>query len=240
MTIIPWLTQAGKYPVEKIGGIPHFNQAVDLTAPRAGVLHTTEGSWAGSLAVFQQRFAPHFMLGYDDAQMKVRIVQLVQLGTIGAALVTHNWLAIAQIEMIGYSKETIWDPDNETLQALASLMAALKDEYGIPLTRAWPDGVYGRANADDPHRNHGEFGKVAGWFGHGDVPSPDSHWDPGDLAWDPIFKAALAIEAGKQPIPSSVSRPCGPAVSLDEDLLYAVMHADAATKAVILSNLKGS
>ncbi len=238
MTLAPWLTKAGAFDVEHVGGIPHFNQTIDLDAPPAAVLHTTEGNWAGSMSVFKQHYAPHFMVGYDETEGRVRIVQLVQVGTIGAALVTHNWLARVQVEVIGFSKETPWVFDDETAAAVASLMAACKDAYGIPLSRPWPDGVYGKATALDPHRNAGQFGRDAGWFGHGDVPSPDSHWDPGNLQWSVLFAKAEAID-GKQPIPGTpvaLARPCACA-ALDQDLIYAVEHADAATKAAIMKAL---
>ena len=136
-SVKPWLDQAGKFPIAHIGGIPHFNEGVHLDAPRTGVLHTTEGKWVGSLAIFKQHFAPHFMLGFDNDAGKVRIAQLVQVGTIGAALVTHNNQAIVQIEMVGFSKTTPWLPDDETAAALASLMAVCKEEYGIPLEHPW-------------------------------------------------------------------------------------------------------
>lgn len=134
-----WLETAGKFAVEHIP-CPHFSQPIDLMAPRAGVLHTTEGEWDASMGVFKQHFAPHFLLGLDRSQGKVRIAQLVQVGTIGAALVTHNWLAIVQVEVIGYSKETPWFFDDETSEAMASLMAVCYAEYGIPLSRQWADG----------------------------------------------------------------------------------------------------
>jgi hypothetical protein len=101
----PFLDKCGKFTVEQIP-CPHFSIPVALAAPRTGVLHTTEGDWTSSLAVFKTHFAPHFLLGFDASQNKVRIAQLVQVGTIGAALVTHNDHAIIQIEMIGYSKQT--------------------------------------------------------------------------------------------------------------------------------------
>jgi hypothetical protein len=168
----PWLDQAGKFPIAKIGGIPHFNDAVLLDAPRTGVLHTTEGGWAGSLAIFKQHFAPHFMLGFDADEQKVRIAQLVQIGTIGAALKAHNNQAIVQIEMIGFSKETPWLPDDDTVAALASLMAGC-----------------------NPHRSSGKFGNIAGWYGHGDCPSPDTHWDPGNLQWSVVLGKAMQMAA---------------------------------------------
>ena len=76
-TIKPWLDQAGKFPIAHVGGIPHLNEAVLPEAPKTGVLHTTEGGWAGSLAIFKEHFAPHFMLGFDADAQKIRIAQLV-------------------------------------------------------------------------------------------------------------------------------------------------------------------
>ena len=105
-SVRPWLDQAGKFPIAHIGGIPHFNGSVLLDGPRTGVLHTTEGGWAGSLAIFKQHFAPQFMLGFDADAQKVRIAQLVQVGTIGAALKAHNNQAIVQIEIVGYSRRS--------------------------------------------------------------------------------------------------------------------------------------
>lgn len=192
MAIKPWLDQAGKFPIIHIGGIPHFNESVDLAAPRTGVLHTTEGGWAGSLAVFKQHYAPHFMLGLNVQAHEVQIAQLVQVGTIGAAIKAHNNQAIVQIEMIGYSKEQPWLPDEDTLEALASLMAVCAREYGIPLTHPWPDGDYGKAG-NNPHRSSGKFGSVAGWYGHGDCPSPDTHWDPGNFKWSVVLDRANQI-----------------------------------------------
>jgi len=191
----PWLDQAGKYPVAHIGGIPHFNDSVPLDAPRTGVLHTTEGGWAASLAIFKQHFAPHFMLGFNADAHNVQIAQLVQVGTIGAALRAHNNRAIVQIEMVGFSKKTPWLPDDDTLDALTSLMATCAREYGIPLVDPWPDGDFGKAD-DNPHRSSGKYGKIAGWYGHGDCPSPDTHWDPGNLRWSVILAKAAQMADG--------------------------------------------
>ena len=201
-----WLDQAGKFPVSHIGGIPHFNDSVLLDSPRTGVLHTTEGGWAGSLAIFKQHFAPHFMLGFDADAQKVRIAQLVQIGTIGAALKAHNNRAIVQIEMIGFSKEKPWLPDDDTVGALASLMATCADEYGIPLDRVWQDGDFGKAGKN-PHRASGNYGKVAGWYGHGDCPDPDTHWDPRNLKWSVILAMAKQIRENNATSPIANAGP---------------------------------
>ena len=204
-TIKPWLDVCGKYTVEHVP-CPHFSQPVDLDAPRTGVIHTTEGdSIDGALSVFKQHFAPQFLVGPG------RILQLVQVGTIGAALVTHNDHAIVQIEVVGFSKQTPWIFDDATLDALASLLATCKVEYGIELCHPWPDGDYG-LYGDNPHRHAGKWGAVSGWFGHGDVPSPDEHWDPGALEWSKLFAAAAAktdiLGAPAWAPPAEPPRPC--------------------------------
>ena len=200
----PWLETAGKFAVEHIP-CPHFSQPVNLAGPRTGVIHTIEGHWDDGLAVFKQHFAPHFLVGAG------RIAQLVQVGNIGAALVHHNADAIVQIEVVGFSQQTPYLFDDATADALAALMATCQREYGIPLAHPWPDGDFGRYG-DNPHRHAGKWGVVAGWFGHGDVPSPDDHWDPGALKWSELFARANALTdilhaPGWTP-PVEASRPC--------------------------------
>lgn len=187
------IDQAGDFKVYQ-DDCPHSKRKVVLKSPRAGVLHTVEGGWAGGMSVFERHYAPHFILGLDrqDAN-KVHIAQLVPIGYIGSALKAHNNLAIIQIEIIGFSKEELWKPDDATCHALASLMIVCEKEWGIPLTHPWKDGDYGRAG-DNPHRHSGKFGKVAGWYSHGDIPDND-HWDCGNLEWSYIFKLAEEIKA---------------------------------------------
>jgi N-acetylmuramoyl-L-alanine amidase len=228
--IKPWLSEAGRFPIAHIGGIPHYNQAVRLNAPRTGVLHTTEGEWAGSLAIFKKHYAPHFMLGYDTDAQKVRIAQLVQVGTIGAALRENNNLAIVQIEMIGYSQEYPWLPDDETVAALASLMAVCAREYAIPLTHPWPDGDFGKAN-NNSHRSSGNFGKVAGWYGHGDCPSPCVHWDPGNLKWSVILTMAQQMAL---PFVAPRSALAGPA-AMERLAMVAVRRKKSSRKRTVQS-----
>ena len=206
MSVKPYLDKVGKFTVEQLP-CPHFSQPVNLNSPRTGVLHTTEGGWDGSIGVFKSHYAPHFMIGAG------RIAQLVQVGTIGAALVTHNWLALVQVEVVGFSKETPYMFDDATAEVIAAFMAECHSEYSIPLSRPWADGIYGKATANDPHRAENKFGRIAGWYGHGDMPSPDSHWDPGNLEWAKLFSAAMAMEeahADPTPPPIAPVRPCCP------------------------------
>jgi hypothetical protein len=123
----PYLDHVGKYKVHR-DLKPHGFDGVVLTAPRTGVLHTTEGGWDGSESVFKRHYAPHFMLGMLHGQPYI-------------------------------------------------------EQYG----------VYGMARATDPHRNQGQYGTVAGWYGHGDVPE-NFHWDPGNLRWSEIFQRAEALK----------------------------------------------
>ncbi len=187
----PYVKQAGPYPVTFLK-CPFYNAPVDLKAPRAGVLHTTEGGFVGSEGVFLKHWAPHFLLGLDGGGVP-KIHQLVPIGYIGAALEKHNDLALVQIEMVGHSKECAWLPDAKTLDLLAHLLVVLEDNYGIPLSHPWPDDDWCRAGYDTPHRLSGKFGHVAGWFAHGDVPQ-NSHWDCGHIEWSKIFAYAERIK----------------------------------------------
>ena len=200
----PYLDSVGRFTVEQIP-CPHFSQPVNLAGARTGVIHTTEGPHIDdALSVFKQHFAPHFLVGPG------RILQLVQVGTIGAALVHHNPDAIVQIEVVGYSKQTPWIFDDATLEPLAALLAVIKAEYAVPLAHPWPDGEYG-LHGDNPHRHAGKWGVEPGWYGHGDVPQPDEHWDPGALQWSKLFAASGALPDATSPAwtpPTPPARPC--------------------------------
>jgi hypothetical protein len=193
MTIRATIDKAGAFPVVQ-RPCPHFNQRVDWNAPPAGIIHTTEGpTEEGALGVFHQHWAPHFVVGLDHAH-KLEITQCVPVGYIGAAIAAHNALARVQIEVVAFSKTSLWLPDAQTLDALASLMNVCLEEWQIPLFHPWADGDFGRAG-NNPHRGSGKFGKVSAWFGHGDCPLPDNHWDPGALAWSKVFERAKELEA---------------------------------------------
>ena len=230
----PWLETVGKFAVEKIP-CPHASLPVNLSAVRKGVLHTTEGHWDDGLAVFRQHFAPHFLVGPG------RIAQLVQIGTIGSALVHRNADAIVQVEVCGFSQQTPWMFDDATAEVLAALMAVCQREYGVPLAHYWKDGDYG-VYGDNPHRHAGIWDSVAGWYGHGDVPSlplpnrQEDHWDPGALKWSELLAKAAAmtdiVHAPAWTPPVAPARPCAscaaPAASPKRD---AALVMQAAVKA---------
>jgi len=236
MALKPWLTQVGRFPVEHIGGIPLFEiKPVDLSAPRAGVAHTTEGSTIeGALAVFKVHYAPHFLLGKDSAG-HVRVMQLVQIGVMGLALEAHNNLALVQVEIVGFSQEKPYSFDAETAEAVASLFASCHAEYGIPLSHPWPDGDYGRAGYKTAHRASGKFGRVAGWFAHADIPD-NAHWDVGNLRWSELMVAAMAMEhahAPPSPTPVPPPRPCaGGQASAPSPVCFNLTTADGLQRAL--------
>lgn len=170
-----WLAYAGPYKIEHTP-CPDYAGDVIPGVPAKGVLHTTEGGWDGSMAVFKKHYAPHFMVGPG------RIAQLLPLGRAAAAL-EHpagtpptNAVCAVQVEIVGYSQRNPWLPDTTTTDALAYLMAELERVADIPLQQAT-----------------GPWLRTSGWLGHGDVPNQYSgHWDPGALMWDALLaRAAL-------------------------------------------------
>jgi hypothetical protein len=202
-----WLTQAERYRVERIA-CPHPNEPVDMGRPPAGVLHTTEGGWDGSLAVFRKSSAPHFMVGRDRAG-KVRLAQLVPLGKLACALEndpggieTNRWIR-AQIELVGYSKQTPWKPDPKVADVLAALMRTLQAVCQIPLSRPFGDATPGGtwATETNSHRQSGFFGSKPGWYGHIDLPE-NEHWDP-----EPCNGARCSHDARCRSRSASSSRP---------------------------------
>lgn len=203
------LTTAGKYRVEQASCPP--TGPVDLGVPRTGVLHTTEGPFESAFAEFRTKYAPHFLVGRDKTG-KVRIVQFVSLGNWAAALENHaggvetNRWAVAQIELAAHSQTTPWQADAGVTDALASLLAELHIEAGIPLSRPFPDAMPPPPWAVESfsRRHAGKWGKVAGWYGHVEVPE-NSHWDPGAYKWANLLKAAQAKLP--KPVPSPTPTP---------------------------------
>lgn len=177
-----WLKSAGMWTVEHVP-CPNPGVKVDVSSPAKGVQHTTEGSTVeGALGVFRKSDAPTFLVG-RDAKKKVRLLQLIPLGYIAAALVHRgdpptNGYARAQIELVGFSSHALWKPDSEVLSALGALYGVLAQTQGIPLK-----------HVANPQRDPKVWSKGTGWFGHDGVPG-NSHWDPGQLHWDAVFAHA--------------------------------------------------
>lgn len=206
------LAKAGRYTIEQENCPP--TGPVDLKRPRTGVLHTTEGSFESAYNEFKKKYAPHFLVGKDRSG-KVRIVQFVSLGNYAAALENHsggvetNRWAVVQIEVAGYSKTTPWMFDDDVKDALASLMATLVKEAGIPLARPFPDKMptLPWATPSFQRRKAAKWGRVAGWYGHVEVPE-NGHWDPGALKWSELLAAARAkLSTAPKPAPKPTPAP---------------------------------
>lgn len=195
-----WLAKAGPYKIDRVA-VPCPGASVNLGAPPKGVGHTTEGGWAGAMGVFRRRYAPHFMVGRDNG--RVRIVQFCPLGQISAALknraggVATNHDVRAQVEVVGFSKRTRWQPDPGVLKAYAALLYTLRDAAGIPLRHV---GNAGRSSS--------VWLRASGWYDHAGVPEND-HWDMGAFDWS----AALAQAAKYAPVLNPGHKPPAPAAA---------------------------
>jgi hypothetical protein len=196
MKPVHWLHQALHCHVEKVA-VSYLTGHVDLHKPPAGVMHTTEVSFDAALKEFKTKFAPHFLVGAG------RIVQFAPLGVMSHALEhkkgtveTNRWARV-QIEVAASSNLDLWQPDQATFAALASLVAVLEDAAGIPLVRHWPDQLDKQqvwATSGNARRREHIWGKKAGWFGHVEVPG-NHHWDPGSLNYTAVFAKARAFKA---------------------------------------------
>jgi hypothetical protein len=198
-----WIDKAGAFKVSKLPA-PVYREAVNLDFPRTGVLHTTEGGWRGAFGILSTHYSPHFMLGWNETHSRAEIGQYLPVGVSGHSCRGHNDDVLVQIELIGFAEETKWlpgqtkrNPHPETLDALCSLMNVCWHEWGIPLVHPFKDGDFGLAGSSrrNTHRKAGKFGKIAGWYGHGDMPDPDVHWDPGALEWSKVFLHCHELEA---------------------------------------------
>ncbi len=192
--VIHWLAHAIRYRVEHVA-VAYLTSHVDRSKPNVGVMHTTEGSFDSALQEFKTKFAPHFLVG------KGRIIQFAPLGIMSHALEhskgtveTNRWARV-QIEIAAKSHLKLWQPDDETFDTLAALVAVVSDAAGIPLRRLWPDQLDKHvvwATAKNPRRNQNVWGKEAGWYGHIEVPG-NSHWDPGSLNYTALFARAQEL-----------------------------------------------
>jgi hypothetical protein len=195
-----WLTETIEGRTIEHIPCPNPGGVVDETAPPTGVIHTIEGSLSSGLSVFRSHYAPHFALGGE------RIIQLVPLGTMAAALENHpggvetNSITRAQIEIAGHSSEAPWHCDEETAASLADLLATLLSAAEIPLERPFPDEMPAKpwATYDFERRKAGKWGHVAGWFGHVEVPE-NAHWDPGAFQWSKTISSAKEIADSDRP-----------------------------------------
>ena len=191
-----WLNEVGGVAVERITNVKRSFTAADGRPPKA-VLHTTEGSWAGSLSVFRYTTGtPTFMIGRDGSTRsgvgytgRLRIAQFMPIGEMALTLqndsggVETNRDCLVQIELVAFCQWTPWLPDPETTALLRKLMVEIERVAGVPLKRG-----------GDNTRSVLRWNTVAGWFGHGETPEND-HTDPRAIKWDALLVPTKEEEA---------------------------------------------
>jgi len=196
-----------------MGGAMH----VPLIDPICGVLHTTEGSTAGGAAAtfHQNGDPPHFAVDSSS------IIQFRPLDKIAMAL-RHdpnnnvfkgqtNGHAV-QIEIAGFSKTTLWTPDQNTVDRTAAVIAYASQFHAIPLSvpNGFPDDC-----SDLPQPAPGEWAKrntrriwaeanwptVRGWWMHLEVPGQGNtwHWDCGAITRSTLLQRAAEFLNGPPP-----------------------------------------
>lgn len=184
------ISRVGPYKVEQISGCIRTHSPVDLSKPPTVGLHTTEGGWDSSISVFRSRLTtPIFLVGNK------RLGQCAPLGEMGAAfendpggVETNRWCRV-QIEIVEFSEQKCWLPDDGTLDVLVHLLAWIADNCGVPMKRAWDGCDLGPtpwATEDFPRRHANKWGNFAGVFGHVEIPE-NAHWDPGELDYPKLF-----------------------------------------------------
>jgi hypothetical protein len=186
-----WIDRIGPFEVERAeiprpGNRPYFNNS----HTRIGVLHTTEGSTVKSAfhTLSEKHSAPHFIAGEN------RILQCRPITKQAAALLSTqqynpNTDAALQIEMVGFSKQSLWMPPQSSLDPVVAIMRwAVGDPLNVPLKRpvdAWLDDCTDvklpwAVSSNARRQAQNIWPKVTGWYMHMEVPV-NNHWDCGAL-----------------------------------------------------------
>lgn len=186
-----------RHEIKRPGGKPYY---LIPTSTGIGVLHTTEGSSIkGAVAAFQKASSPpHFCVGEN------RIVQLRPVGVQAAALHDPaNQKAFVQIEIVGFSKQTLWMPDAASINPLIALVAYAAQNFGITLRVpfGWADdcsdlkGQIWASNNSRRKTAEKTWGTEFGWFHHMEVPQqgPSWHWDCGAMQRSVILQKAQEL-----------------------------------------------
>lgn len=190
-----------KHEIPRAGGKSYLpiNQTTEI-----GCLHTTEGrtvasaidAMDGDVSAGKMPDPCHFIAGEG------RLVQTRPLFVQAASLhAPANMFAFVQIEMVAFSKTTLWLPDDPTLKPAVALMAYCAQQKWIPLQvpNGWPDDIadvkpYPSTNNSRRRTavaNHWWPGtspnlirpESKGWWEHMEVPFQGSswHWNCGAL-----------------------------------------------------------
>ena len=195
-----WVDQIGDFEVERAEikrpqNRPYFNNSHTMI----GVMHTTESGTVQSAfnALSSSHSAPHFIAGEG------RILQCRPINVQGAALRSTNQYnpntdAACQIEMVGFSQQTLWLPPDGSLRPVVAIMRwAAGDPLNIPLRRpldAWLDECSDCAlpwavTTNKRRKTQDVWPREKGWYMHMEVPV-NHHWDCGALRMRDMLRMA--------------------------------------------------
>lgn len=160
-----------------------------------GILHTTEGSWDGSIAAFEKNNSwPHEM--YDPAtNRRAQFIPFQQtakaLRNMSGGVETNRRETdglpgpdVIQVEIVAFAGRIESYPETWKLN-LALYIIDLSRRSGVPLE--FPHEFHGGEayGLDSPYRATPEqWNSARGWVGHQHVPE-NTHWDPGNIDWLP-------------------------------------------------------
>jgi hypothetical protein len=188
-----------KTEIGRPGGKPFFPIPASTGI---AVLHTTEGKTVGSaIAQFKMRFdPPHFCVGEN------RIVQCRPVGVQAAALHDPaNRASYIQIEIVGFSKETLWQLDDSSLKPAVAVIAHSIANFGIPnaIPHNYPDTIsdckpFPSSNNTRRKKAESEWPNVKGFHMHMEIPfqGPTWHWDCGAIKRSELLKMAQQLLDG--------------------------------------------
>lgn len=196
MTFPAWIDRIEDFRVEKREGRRPGGQAYLrlVNSTRQVIWHTTEGSSVdAAVETLRRNFScPHFVIGPN------RIVQMRPLWAQAATVRGDNsrsW----QVEVVGFSKQGLWTPDEPTARAFAALLRFFRGRLDVPFRRpdGWRDdcrdidGIW--ATTSNSRRRSRRAPGFAGHVMHLEWPE-NTHWDQGAIAWSRMFELAKGDE----------------------------------------------
>ena len=196
-----WLTGAGSadaaifgdnpvdLPIKEFVASPNYNSRPAGVDVDSVIVHTTEGSLAGTLSWLQNSasgVSAHFVIAPDG-----ELYQMVNSGNRAWHATYYNSRSIG-VEMVGYAGQaSTWNDAN--LATLAQVLAWSAVQFDIPVQRPAGD-AYDYAN---------DRFDAAGIIGHSQI-QPWNKSDPGPFfPWQQVLNDTNAVIAAAVPEPGS-------------------------------------